>query len=207
MKIKRLLKPLLVLLVALTVFISSTYAWFKEIQSASVNNFMVEVGSYQTNAAFYYGEDANSDGVISESEYVIINESINFGVSNSSYIKPGDVLHFKLEMENLTSYENILFYLYFKDANLEYSSNQNKSLKDYIKIEYKAEGETSFIDKGTIQNILDNSNGYIFDDISLAKNAATKVYFNFSVIGETPNDLQTLFLKINELTLGFDPEV
>ncbi|MDD4123681.1 MAG: hypothetical protein PHD50_02250, partial [Bacilli bacterium] len=62
-------------------------------------------------------------------------------------------------------------------------------------------------DKGTIQNILDNSNGYVFDDISVSRNETSKVYFNFIVIGETPNDLQTLFLTINELTLGFAQQI
>ncbi|MDD3383970.1 MAG: hypothetical protein PHX46_04090 [Bacilli bacterium] len=207
MKIKKLLKPLIILFVALIVFVSSTYAWLTEIQQANISEFVVEVGSYKMNSAFYYGEDYNNDGIISDSEYTLINESINFGVSNSSYIKPGDILHFKLEMENLTSYENILLYLYFRDADLEYSINNNKSLKDYIKIEYVEDGNENFVDKGTIQNILDNSNGYVFDDISVSRNETSKVYFNFIVIGETPNDLQTLFLTINELTLGFAQQI
>jgi len=207
MKNKNLLKPLIVLFAALAVFVSSTYAWLTEIQQASISDFVVEVGSYKMNSSFYYGEDFNNDGIISDSEYTLINESINFGVSNSSYVKPGDILHFKLEMENLTSYESILLYLYFRDADLDYSTYNNKSLKDYIKIEYMEDGGSTFIDKGTIQSILDNNNGYVFDDISVAQNETSKVYFNFVVIGETPNDLQALFLTINELTLGFAKEV
>ncbi|MCK9198408.1 MAG: hypothetical protein M0P49_02280 [Bacilli bacterium] len=203
MKNKNLLKPLIVLFAALAVFVSSTYAWLTEIQQASISDFVVEVGSYKMNSSFYYGEDYNNDGIISDYEYTLINESINFGVSNSSYIKPGDILYFKLEMENLTSYENILLYLYFRDTDLEYSTNNNKSLKDYIKIEYKKDDDINYIDKGTIQNIINNHNGYIFDDIVVSQNETAKVYFNFIVIGETPNDLQTLFLTINELTLGF----
>ena len=91
-------------------------------------------------------------------------------------------------------------------AKKKYRDN-NKSLKDYIKIEYMEDGGSTFIDKGTIQNILDNNNGYVFDNISVAQNETSKVYFNFVVIGETPNDLQALFLTINELTLGFAKEV
>ncbi|MFA7435340.1 MAG: hypothetical protein WC006_03125 [Bacilli bacterium] len=171
---------------SLITLITVTFAWFIAIDKT--DPIIIKSGTLKVSASLYIGLDTDEDGNVEESEYSIVEEPINL-----TNVLPGNIYHFKLEIENLGSVPG---YLSVDAINIIYSDDIMKNTFKFDFVNPKSsEEETLFIFDEEIN---------LFEDFVIYKESSLQFYFR--IIGDEiiNTDMQGHSLKLSSFLITLD---